>query len=214
MRQRIAIVMPSYLGDYEGAASNRVEKFKRAVESVERQQYTNGLLIIVSDGCDITNQLVVGSKLFRNNNNIHYIQLPKQPLFSGSVRQAGVKKAIKEKADIICYLDADDVLLPTHLQFINESFNPELDWIYFNDLLYPDVAAAETIIREASLKFGFIGTSNIAHRAKKEYSWYGLDGWGHDWAFILKLMGLSSKYIKTTAQGLYVVHHIKGQFDT
>lgn len=206
--------MPSYLGEYEGAASNRVEKFQRAVESVKRQEYGNGMLIIVSDGCQITNDLVVRSTLFRHNPNIHLIQLPKQPLFSGSVRQAGIKEAIKRGAELICYLDIDDVLLPTHLQFVDTFLKPELDWIYFNDLLYPDAEKGELIVRDAKLQQNFIGTSNIAHRAKKEFSWYGMDGWGHDWAFIVKLMGLSSNYMKTTEQGLYVVHHIKGRFET
>jgi|WetSurMetagenome_2_1015567.scaffolds.fasta_scaffold627556_1 glycosyltransferase involved in cell wall biosynthesis len=213
MNSKIAIVMPSYLGEYEGAASNRVEKFKRAVETVLRQTYSNAILIIVSDGCEITNNLVKGSKLFRENRNVFFIPLQKQPLFSGSVRAAGVRLAIRERADIVCYLDADDCLLPDHLQFIDASFKPGLDWIYFNDLLYPDAEKGDLIVRESSLKFGSIGTSNIAHKAWQHFNWTGLDGWGHDWAFILRLMAKSQNYMKTTEQGLYVVHHIKGSFD-
>ena len=49
--KRIAVVMPSFLGDYTNAAKNREEKFLRAVNSVRTQSYDNKLLVVVSDGC-------------------------------------------------------------------------------------------------------------------------------------------------------------------
>lgn len=213
-RPKIAVIMPSYLKEYEGSARNRVEKFKRAVSTVLKQDYANAILIIVSDGCEITNDLVKNSNIIRKSNNVFWLPILKQPLFSGNVRDTGVKFAIKQKADIICYLDTDDAFIPNHLSFIADQFTPDIDWIYFNDLLYPDAEKGELIVRDVSLKYRFIGTSNIAHRARKDFRWKGLDGWGHDWAFILRLMGLSKNYKKASEQGLYVVHHIKGQFET
>jgi glycosyltransferase involved in cell wall biosynthesis len=213
-RPKIAVIMPSYLKEYEGSAHNREEKFQRAVSTVLKQDYANAILIIVSDGCEITNRIVKDSNLIRRSNNIFWIPMLKQPLFSGNVRDMGVRFAIKQHADIICYLDTDDCFLPTHLSFIAKEFTPDIDWIYFNDLLYPDDEKGELIIREPRLSYRFIGTSNIAHRARKDFNWKNADGWGHDWAFIVKLMALSKKYKKASEQGQYVVHHIKGRFET
>lgn len=53
-----SIVMPSYLGDYNSSAgpsaTNRVEKFIRAVDSVLAQTFGSWELLIVADGCEKT----------------------------------------------------------------------------------------------------------------------------------------------------------------
>jgi len=53
----ISVIMPSYLGKYEGSRINADQKFIRAVESFQQQTLQNKELIIVSDGCEITNRI-------------------------------------------------------------------------------------------------------------------------------------------------------------
>ena len=51
-QDKITVIMPSYLGEYPTAASNREVKFRRAVESFLIQEL--GKLIIIADGCQKT----------------------------------------------------------------------------------------------------------------------------------------------------------------
>jgi len=94
--------MPSFLGQYPDCASDRKKKFRRAVNSYLSQDYQDKELIIISDGCSETVNLV---KNFYQQKHIHLIEIKKQPLFSGNVRQAGINVA---KGEIITYLDSDD----------------------------------------------------------------------------------------------------------
>ena len=95
---KVSVVMASYLGDYSNAATDRVRKFNRAVNSFLSQNYTEKELIVVSDGCSITINEI--SK-YLSNPNIKIYGLDKQTNFSGTVRDLGVEKA---SGDIICYL--------------------------------------------------------------------------------------------------------------
>lgn len=92
--------MPSFLGHYQNAATDRERKFERAIESFLKQDYPNKQLVIVSDGCEITNS-IVKSKF--NHDSIKLVSLDKQPLFSGLVRQLGIDNC---NGDIVTYLDS------------------------------------------------------------------------------------------------------------
>jgi glycosyltransferase involved in cell wall biosynthesis len=203
---KVSVIMPVYLGEYQGAASDRIEKFKRAVISFTQQTYENRELIIISDGCDIAEQtyndcLVYDKVLFK--------KITKQPLFSGNVREEGLKMAT---GDIICYLDSDDVIGFTHLRTIALNFydKSELDWVYYNDLLLPPHQNAT--VRDVSIEAGMIGTSTIAHRRDLPYaSWKGCDGYGHDWKFIE--LGLLPNNHKKIMGAEYYVCHVPDIFD-
>ena len=54
---KISVIMQSYLGDYPGSRKNPEEKFKRAVTSFLNQTSKNNELVIVADGCKITERL-------------------------------------------------------------------------------------------------------------------------------------------------------------
>jgi glycosyltransferase involved in cell wall biosynthesis len=213
----ISVIMPSYLGDYPGAAADREKKFRRAVRSFYTQAIPKHIeLVIVSDGCDKTIEIVENefsrflsdteSSMLRS---VQLIKLNKQSPFSGAVRNVGIQAA---KANIICYLDTDDVFMPRHLDTIAEEFNG-FDWVYWNDC----VAASEnfllgdTVMRGVSLGEGTIGTSNVAHQKNLPAVWG--DGYGHDWRFIQQLMILSGRYKFIPNDNNYVVCHVPGRID-
>ena len=157
----ISTVMASYLGWYKGCASNRIEKFHRAVESFLIQGI--GELIIVSDGCEIT---VSESKKYKDLIKIY--QIEKQEIFSGAVRQYGIDKAA---FNWICYLDTDDEFAPGHLKSIVDQITDDIDWLYFDDIVCGQY-------RNSRLEINHIGTSCIAHKKNITVTWP--NGYGHD----------------------------------
>ena len=178
--------MPSYLGDYPNAATNREEKLPRAIESFLAQEI--GELIIVADGCDKTAEIACKYP-------VTVITINKQPLFSGVPRNTGIENA---KYDYITYLDNDDMFGPNHLKHIAN--NVDADWLYWNDHV-------DGKIRPVWLEFGHIGTSAIAHKKFLDCKWG--DGYGHDWQFIQQLSKFPSKRIVSN----YQVMHIPGVID-
>ncbi len=131
---KISVIMASYLLPYPGAATNRDKKFVRAVNSFKKQTYQNKELIIVSDGCPLTIDLY--NKFFSSDENIKLIQIPKQQLYSGEMRNVALQVV---DGDIISYLDSDDILGPNHLQIIVDQFDlDKYDWIYYNDYMVLD----------------------------------------------------------------------------
>ena len=96
--------MPSYLGDYPNAASNREFKLKRAIESFLAQKI--GELIVVADGCPKTVEIA-------SNYPVVVKLINKQQNFSGKPRNIGIKLALY---DYIAYLDADDVMGQDHIR--------------------------------------------------------------------------------------------------
>jgi len=197
---KVSVVMPVYLGDYEGCADERIERFKAAVISFTQQKYKNKELIIVSDGCDIALDTYNKYLVY---DNVIFTQVEKQPLFSGNVRQHGVENAT---GDIICYLDSDDMMGVNHLSSIIDGFKKEVlsDWIFYNDLiLTPD---SRTEVREVYLIEGIAGTSSIAHRKECNASWKGCDGYGHDWKFIEQLIDNHTQFHKSYGAEYYVCH--------
>lgn len=198
--------MPSFLGFYQGAATNREMKFERAVTSFLHQSYQEKTLIIISDGCEITNN-IVRSKF--PHDCIKLISIDKEPLFSGKVRQAGLNEA---SGDIITYLDSDDMYEnENHLECIYNAFlNTDIDWVYFDDIVKwnPHVSG----IREVFLEQGRIGTSNIAHRKFDDISWNGMNEYGHDWLFINNMIKKYKNIQKITGTS-YAVCHIPNVAD-
>lgn len=198
---KIGVVMASYLGEYSGCASNRIAKFLRAVNSFIEQDYENKILIIVSDGCEDTNSIYDSNIVAYLAHNIYLIKSDKMPVFSGEIRNKGIKFLRDSWCDIICYLDSDDYLESSHLSSIAHNFDKE-EWIYFNDTLKTGST------RTSHLANSQIGTSNIAHNANINVLWG--DGYGHDWWFITKLMEFPYKKVDINS---YVVCHIPSCFD-
>jgi glycosyltransferase involved in cell wall biosynthesis len=199
---KISVIMPSFLEEYEvdsnKSAQNREFKFQRAVDSFLMQKYDNSELIIVSDGCEKTINIINDTyRSFIENEKIKLVSIPKQPFFSGFVRSKGIKKAT---GDLICYLDSDDMIGPFHLEAIHTYYDSSLDWMYYDDFLYD---GDKRIQRNVAIAFGRIGTSSFCHLTKTPIEWQS--GYGHDWLTIQKLLNLKYRKMNTPE---YLVCHL------
>lgn len=193
--------MPSFLGQYKNAAKDRDKKIIRAIESVLSQSYEDYELIVIADGCLKTVELVK-PYFYEFLPHIRLIEIPKQKLWSGKVRNTGISLA---HGEIICYLDIDDVIGSNHLQIINDNFGDN-DWVFFNDLIWDGKEFVENHC-DPHVKGG-CGTSNIAVRKSLGAYWYN-DTYLHDHAYIQSLFALSSKFAVIPC-GQYQIMHRPG----
>lgn len=198
---KFSVIMPVTLTPYKNCASNLEAKFIRAVESVIAQSFYDWELIIVADGCKCTKDVIM-PYFIEYLPKIRLIEIPKQKLWSGSVRNAGIYKA---EGEIITYLDADDLLGANHLKIINDNFG-DSDWVFFNDLIYKFNAFFENHCN-MDVK-GQCGTSNFAHKRSMNAYWRD-DSYLHDYLMIKQLQAMSSNY-KVIPCGEYHICHRPG----
>ena len=204
---KISVVMASYLGQYNGCASNRVEKFKRAVDSFIYQTYSNCELIIVSDGCDITEDLY--NTYYINYENIIFTKIEKDVTFGGNTRNTGLEMAT---GDYICYLDTDDFLSRNHLKNIVSKITDH-DWYYYDDcivLRYSNNDDYDYEMRVNAPIPNRIGTSSIIHK-KNNNKWDS--GYAHDWRFVCGLVENNKNFTKIDITPSYNVCHIPNRID-
>jgi|DEB19_MinimDraft_2_1074335.scaffolds.fasta_scaffold19125_2 glycosyltransferase involved in cell wall biosynthesis len=204
---KISVVMAAYLGEYTGCASNRIEKFKRAVDSFIYQTYSNCELIIVSDGCDITESLY--NLYYINYDNILFTKIEKDITFGGSTRNTGLEIAT---GTYVCYLDTDDFLSRNHLKNIVAQITDH-DWYYYDDCLlvrYNNNDDYDYKLRINIPRPDRIGTSSIIHK-KNNNKWES--GYAHDWKFICKLIENNKNFTKINIEPSYNVCHIPNKID-
>jgi glycosyltransferase involved in cell wall biosynthesis len=206
---KLSVIMPSFLGEYEGCASDRENKFIRAVHSFLENSFYDKELIVIGDCCEKTEEVL--KDYFKHELQIGIIKFfqfsKKQKLFSGSLRSKGIELA---SGEYISYLDTDDILGKGHLLSIyNQVKSQDLDWAYFNDFINSD---AGLITKRVELKKDSIGTSSIIHKKSKYLNWDKCDGYGHDYKFIERLIKWSDKKDKIYG-GTYIICHIPNQID-
>ena len=206
--------MPCFLGEYPQSAKDRALKLNRAIQSFLRQDYPNKELVIIADGCHETIKFITINGYEKEQRNVLKYFIEKQELFSGRVRDFGLKIA---SGDYVTYLDSDDFFKNSnHLTTIVNGFkrNPDCDWLYFNDFIkYFHVDHLPVTERNCELTQGSIGTSNIAHKNIKEITWEGCNGYGHDFTFVSRLMAQYPNYKKIEGCS-YVVCHIPNTCDS
>jgi len=218
-----SIIMISFLGSYPNCASNREEKFKRAVDSFILNTHKEKELIIVSDGCEKTN--FIYHKLYSGYENIKLLIAPKQEKgYPGALRTLGLFLA---KGDTVSYLDSDDYIAPKHIENLLINFNS--NWVYYDNLL-PDLKREFLNMKEvkdesinSNLKpyrwthlpsriiRGNLRTANIAHilEAREKCfwkNWNGLEGDSEDWDFVCQLQKKYGNPVKLDYTGYYLCH--------
>lgn len=187
---KFSIIMPSLLADFPGSATGRDKKLIRAVKSVLSQSFTDFELIVIADGCSLTEYIV--KKTFAKpgtialdypspiDERLKLLTVPRKQLFSNLPRNTGIDNA---KGEYIIYLDNDDYFGVEHLKIIDEQIKNE-DWVYFADKYWN---GAEWLERPIDVtQYGKCGTSNICHKASLNLRWIET-GYGHDFAFIQQL---------------------------
>jgi glycosyltransferase involved in cell wall biosynthesis len=204
---KISVIMPSFLGEYEGCASDRENKFVRAVHSFLSNKYEHKELIVIGDCCLTTERLL--STNFEeqlNNKQIKFYQFSKkQKLFSGELRSKGIELA---SGDYIIYLDSDDIFGDAHISSVVRQIK-NTDWGYYNDFIWSP-SGLQT--KHVELVKDSIGTSSIYHKKAKGIDWKGCDGYGHDYKFIQKLMKWSENFDKIYGTS-YIICHIPNLID-
>lgn len=207
----VSVVMPVYLGHYEGCAENREEKLIRAINSFLSNDYLNKELVIVGDCCNLSQKVITdnfSNELESGLINFHNYKR-KTKTFSGKLRTIGIKLS---KGKYIMYLDSDDMLGDKHITNVYSQMEyNNLDWCYYNDFILPE--NGKLIKKEVELQHGSIGTSSIAHINTKKLNWRWCNGYGHDWKFVEKLLEFSNNYEKIFG-ATYIICHIPNALDS
>lgn len=206
---KVSVIMPSFLGVYDGAASDREEKFIRAINSFLDNDYQSKELIVVGDACDLTAKIlkeIFSEQLSAGTIKFHQFK-KKQPLFSGNLRSKGIEVAT---GNIIMYLDSDDIYGNMHIRsVVTQIESKKVDWCYFNDFFNTPTGL---VPKTVELQHKSIGTSSIAHLKAPSLDWNKCDGYGHDWTFVQKLMAWSNNWEKIYGT-CYLICHIPNQLD-
>jgi len=200
-----------YSGNFGRSATNRVLKFRRAVESVLAQTDASWELVIVADGCEETWSL----RNHWEDARVRFLRIPKQSLWSTIPRNTGLHQA---EGRVIAYLDTDDVFLPGHLALLRAGVDAAGEgffWGYTDDQIWNGDAFVTRLAQPLGQKTARMGTSNIVHLRgiywpPVVYRWPAM-GYDHDAVFVSNLRSMAEGvYIP---DGQYRVCHIPKRYD-
>jgi glycosyltransferase involved in cell wall biosynthesis len=194
---KFTVIMASLLSDYPGSATGKEQKLIRAIKSVLSQTYSNLELIVVADGCALTEFVV---KHNFDDKRLKLIRVERKELWSNAPRNTGIENA---RGKYILYCDNDDKWGENHLRKIDDQMDNTENWLYYNDWRWN---GKEFIERQIDVTlYGHCGTSNICHAARLGLKWEK-PGYGHDFLFIKQLRKFEGKKIETPEY--FVCHEI------
>jgi glycosyltransferase involved in cell wall biosynthesis len=189
--------MSSFLSDYSDCADRREDRFRFAVKSFLRQNMKNSELVIISDGCDLTEK--IWNNEFKKESRIIFDKIDRPVFFSGSPRNHGISIS---NGSLICYLDSDDFIGPNHVSTIYNNFSDDIDWCFYDDYIYRSKNIFKR--RNVNLKEMRIGTCSICHKKDIDVKWE--DGYGHDHRFIKEMLKKGCIYKKIPVTEYFVCH--------
>lgn len=211
---KFSVIMPSFLGDYKHAASNRDTKLVRAVQSVLNNLFKDFEIVIIADGCNETIEII--QKNFHGNDKIRLFKISGKRNFrakrnagaSGVPRNAGLQQA---KGEYAIYLDIDDMYAVDYLGTLSKLMS-KYDWYWFDDLSW-DKGMEQFNRHVCDIHVqGRCGTSNICHKVSMHSWWSDRATYLHDWMFISKLKAISENYKRLSLAG-YGVCHVPNMLD-
>ena len=192
--------MPSRIIPYQNCAQYLDQKIVRSINSALEQTFSDFELIVISDGCQQTKDIV--NNQFTDK-RLKLIECRHKALFDNLPRNTGIEHA---KGEYIIYLDIDDFYGEEHLEIVNNGLK-DYDWVWYNDMIKMD----HWIERACNIrKLGGCGTSNVCHKRSLNVKWER-PGYAHDFYFNQKLLTFKNNSKIGTPQ--YFVMHIPGIYD-
>ena len=189
----------------------RPQRTLRALDSVLEQDFTGAEIIFIGDSCgDFQKRIKDGTfedyakRIAEKGNIFIYKNLKVKGAGWGHMaRKEGIEMATGK---YICFLDNDDMLLPTHLSnyynFIEA--NPEADVCYFNARTVPWNRE-----RDSCLTRGGIGNAELLFKAQALKDNYEPDAlYEHDWRLVDRMMKKGYIFKKCKILIIYYPLHI------
>lgn len=209
---RYSIIMPVYLGEYENCAKDRITKFIRALNSLRKQEYPNEEheIIIVSHGCFESADIMRKEKKDYLASNFKLVEVPRNCTHEGHTRQAGMEAATGK---YIVFVDSDDMLGLNFLAELDKHITlaKDPDFAYYSIEAWGGPASQARVRMKYKLEHTHIGNGNICFKREllsKGLTYDGLDGYGHDWKFIERIMAVTKDRRDLMVTLPYFVCHI------
>lgn len=215
---RFSVIMPVYLGDYPGAAKDRIQKFIRAIDSLRKQEFvhpTNELahnyeVIVVSHGCFESADIMSKEKAAWLKDNWKLIEVKRNCSHEGHTRQAGMEAATGE---YIVFCDSDDLVGLDHLAKLDDALRKKKDpeFAYFGIMAFGGAQTMQLAKIKHKLQHKHVGNANIVFKRsllEKGLSYDGLDGYGHDWKFIEEIKKHTRDKVDLGEKFRYFVCHL------
>lgn len=200
---RLTLICPCY---------KKPQRTLRAIESVLKQDLNGWEAFFIGDGCEIFQQMMddgifssFSEQALKNGNECYFVNLAEHTGFWGfQARNVGIDLA---RGKYIVFLDNDDVLMPNHFKnYLSAIENTDADMVYFNSYIEP-----LNSIRDADLRYGSIGHSEIIVKTEKLKGYKQKPEYGHDWGMIEFLVRSKANIKKSEAEPTYIIKAIGGE---